>query len=281
MNIYEHIKLADFVNPLTGEVEQKMFLPVNAKTQWFYDTYPDGAIHTDIKFITPEACTFICKVYRNTADIPEDRYAADGYGTRYSSDPHYGGSYIATAATAAVSHALTRLGFGVPLDARFEDAVPATEDEIAEEGGLSGEETGYTHGSKSQPATAAKVAKKISEKLEKAARKEKTEEAEVPAPAEPETIPAGKEFVPAEAAPFEVAGSMAEPLPEAETGTMDLEAAREVVATVGAFSGTRMGSIAERGGGKAYLQWFVDKKPGTPEAEAAKILLDAMIMGAA
>ncbi len=100
-----------------GEDVFAPYLPVKVSEIWFRKEYPKGRISTEMMGLSGDSATFKASIYLDLADpLP----VVEGTATRYLDDGKY---FVTAAETAAVGKALSRLGFGTPLDAQLSDEI--------------------------------------------------------------------------------------------------------------------------------------------------------------
>ena len=111
-----------------GEDVFAPYLPVKVSEVWFRNEYPKGRISTEMMGLSGDSATFKASIYLDLADpLP----VVEGTATRYIEDGKY---FVTAAETAAVGKALSRLGFGTPLDAQLNDEIARRGDTGLEEG---------------------------------------------------------------------------------------------------------------------------------------------------
>lgn len=100
-----------------GEDVFTPYLPVKVSEIWFRNEYPKGRISTEMMGLSGDSATFKASIY---LDLSDPLPVVEGTATRYVDDGKY---FVTAAETAAVGKALSRLGFGTPLDAQLNDDI--------------------------------------------------------------------------------------------------------------------------------------------------------------
>lgn len=104
------------------------YLPVKVSEVWFRKENPKGRISTEMQGMNTEAATFKASVY---LDISDTVPVVEATATRYKEDGKY---FVTSAETAAVGKALSRLGYGTPLDAQLNEGMAQSPASALEEG---------------------------------------------------------------------------------------------------------------------------------------------------
>lgn len=125
-NPYDHL-IAVTVTNAEGEAVMVPYLPERASEVWFRTENPRGRIATELIGLAPESATFKAKIY---FDVNDANPAAEATAIRYVNESKF---YITAAETAAVGKALSRMGYGTPLNASLGDGAEPSK-ELLEEG---------------------------------------------------------------------------------------------------------------------------------------------------
>ena len=104
------------------------YLPVKVSEIWFRHEYPKGRISTEMQGMNNESATFKACIYLDISDIAP---VVEATATRYKEDGKF---FVTSAETAAVGKALSRLGFGTPLDAQLNEGMEYSSISALEEG---------------------------------------------------------------------------------------------------------------------------------------------------
>lgn len=104
------------------------YLPVKVSEIWFRHEYPKGRISTEMQGMNNESATFKACIYLDISDIAP---VVEATATRYKEDGKF---FVTSAETAAVGKALSRLGFGTPLDAQLNEGMEYSSVSTLEEG---------------------------------------------------------------------------------------------------------------------------------------------------
>lgn len=104
------------------------YLPVKVSEMWFRHEHPKGRISTEMQGMNTESATFKACVYLDISDVVP---VVEATATRYKEDGKY---FVTSAETAAVGKALSRLGYGTPLDAQLNEGMTQSNVSALEEG---------------------------------------------------------------------------------------------------------------------------------------------------
>lgn len=126
-NPYDYV-IAVTVKNQDGEDVFVPYLPVKVSEIWFRKEYPKGRISTEMQGMNTESATFKACIYLDLSDVVP---VVEATATRYKEDGKY---FVTSAETAAVGKALSRLGFGTPLDAQLNEGMTQNNVSALEEG---------------------------------------------------------------------------------------------------------------------------------------------------